>query len=347
MSEEDKQMMARISQLAGQINRHKNLQHGAITTHQSAQHRYSPYRGSGGPYSISRSSTPSRHRTLVLNSPTTPGTPQNGSSTLSAPSPSASGANNTRSGTESGSSSDTNTWVQRNDRHRQLISSDVYEKDKQTRANAMAESLRLKQQAKNVHEQSVLAQQFLRPAVPVAGATPNMPNTPGSFEVLVEGIPFSVTKNGSKLLKIPGRITSGNPTPKMAIIAGVKFYRSKNGNLYRNGIAKAQRYVTIARGRWSLTRSCFPHHRHSGAKINQQCKLFSTTGISLPRARMYSHRRRQSSSSRTRETGAGPDATLGFSLGLGCRPRGLRPPARRASISADLGICGTCADVRH
>jgi hypothetical protein len=223
----------------------------------------------------------------------------------------------------------------------------VYEKDKQTRANAMAESLRLKQQAKNVHEQSVLAQQFLRPAVPVAGATPNMPNTPGSFEVLVEGIPFSVTKNGSKLLKIPGRITSGNPTPKMAIIAGVKFYRSKNGNLYRNGIAKAQRYVTIARGRWSLTRSCFPHHRHSGAKINQQCKLFSTTGISLPRARMYSHRRRQSSSSRTRETGAGPDATLGFSLGLGCRPRGLRPPARRASISADLGICGTCADVRH
>jgi len=30
----------------------------------------------------------------------------------------------------------------------------------------------------------------------------------------------------------------------MAVIGGVKFYRSKNGNLYRHGIVKAQRYVS-------------------------------------------------------------------------------------------------------
>jgi len=46
----------------------------------------------------------------------------------------------------------------------------------------------------------------------------------------------------------------------MALIGGVKFYRSKNGNLYRHGIVKAQ--------------------RQSGAvkKVDVPCKQFSMTG---------------------------------------------------------------------
>lgn len=79
----------------------------------------------------------------------------------------------------------------------------------------------------------------------------------------MEGIRFRVANNGSKLVKIPGapqpplfcarilahRLMSGDPngpkaTPKMALVGGVKFHRSKNGNMYRQAIVKAHRYVS-------------------------------------------------------------------------------------------------------
>ena len=31
----------------------------------------------------------------------------------------------------------------------------------------------------------------------------------------------------------------------MALVGGVKFHRSKNGNMYRQAIVKAHRYVTL------------------------------------------------------------------------------------------------------
>lgn len=85
------------------------------------------------------------------------------------------------------------------------------------------------------------------------------------FEITVEGIRFQVTKDGSKLVKIPGEQLGGThmlkmvigagvgnlrcagdetfsrTTPKKAIIAGIKFNRSKNGNLYRARTVRAQR----------------------------------------------------------------------------------------------------------
>lgn len=66
----------------------------------------------------------------------------------------------------------------------------------------------------------------------------------------------------------------------MAVIGGVKFYRSKNGNLYRHGIIKAQRYVSRHGDIRPLT---YRNPRRSGIvkKVNVPCKAFSTTGISL------------------------------------------------------------------
>lgn len=65
----------------------------------------------------------------------------------------------------------------------------------------------------------------------------------------------------------------------MAIIGGVKFYRSKNGNLYRHGIVKAQRYVSLHDDIQPLMYSVT---RRSGVvkKVNVPCRMFSTTGIS-------------------------------------------------------------------
>lgn len=78
----------------------------------------------------------------------------------------------------------------------------------------------------------------------------------------MEGIRFRVANNGSKLVKVPGApqssllyawflahiLMSGDlngpkATPKMALVGGVKFHRSKNGNMYRQAIVKAHRYV--------------------------------------------------------------------------------------------------------
>lgn len=46
-----------------------------------------------------------------------------------------------------------------------------------------------------------------------------------------------------------GDINQAKCTPKVATIGPVKFYRSKNGNMYRSGIIKAHRlafhYVTL------------------------------------------------------------------------------------------------------
>jgi hypothetical protein len=236
-SEEDRQLMQRISHLAGQINRHRNQQ--------LHPHRYSPYgrpaprgRGRGYPGAAPQS----RHLTLVNTPPPPPTTTATTTTTPTTP------------------ASDP-AWIQRNDRHLQLINASVYEQDRRARVQAVAETNRLRRQAKDAHEQSALASQFAQgpAAAPPAGglaamspsaaaaaaATTTTPATPATpaYEITVHGIPFGVTKNGAKLVKIPGRISSDQPTPKTAVVAGVLFRRSKNGNLYRNGVAQAQRYV--------------------------------------------------------------------------------------------------------
>lgn len=45
------------------------------------------------------------------------------------------------------------------------------------------------------------------------------------------------------LTRRAGDINPPTATPKFAFIGGVKFLRSKTGNLYRDGIVQAHRYV--------------------------------------------------------------------------------------------------------
>ncbi|KAM0509376.1 hypothetical protein ACHAPB_001525 [Verticillium nonalfalfae] len=52
---------------------------------------------------------------------------------------------------------------------------------------------------------------------------------------------------------------SASATPKVAVVGGVQFRRSKNGNLYRQGVIKL--------------------HPHAGVKkVNVPCRMFSSTG---------------------------------------------------------------------
>ncbi|KAL7798557.1 hypothetical protein V8C37DRAFT_368262 [Trichoderma ceciliae] len=249
MSEEDKELLARIGQLAGQINRHKNQQAGyqsAPPSHHPSRHRGNAYRQSSAPYPSrgfsGRPPATRRNRTLHLNASASA---SGSASSSAAPSP----------------ASTTPGWVSKNDRHRQLINANIYEKDSQNRAKAIEETMQRKLKEQRHREKKHFGE-YLRHQADVAGFTGTSmnANSTGINEILVNGIRFRVLEGGKKLVKVPDDPTSPAMTPKMTIIAGVKFHRTKTGNLVAQRIVK--------------------DHRRSGAvkKLDQRCKTFSTTG---------------------------------------------------------------------
>jgi hypothetical protein len=270
MSAEDQAMMARITELAGRINRHKNQQSG-LGSPQASQHvanhrRFnaqsrvihppvdslldtgysSGWRRGAHPYRGHHSARVPvyRNRTLVLNG----------------------NSQNKPAETDSGGTSDasTSSWVTKTDRHLQLINSSVYEKESQARTRAIEQTRRQKRTMRDERERAKLVSHLNHMANNGAMATLGQSST-DKYEIAIQGIRFVVAKNGSKLVKVPGAFrphvasrsashtlpgpgNSIETTPKVAVVGGVRFYRSKNGNLYRHGIVKAQRYV--ARDGW-------------------------------------------------------------------------------------------------
>jgi hypothetical protein len=315
-TKEDRELMERISRLASQINRHKNEQAGLIPTPPSRPPSYPPSRTPypsllpARPIDSHKASSDAAHhnswrrggfshrgvhgrplfrnRTLILNG----GTPQT---------PPGDADSGTASDTSSSSS-----WVTKHDRHLQLINTSVYQKDAPARTAALEQSRRQKLAQRDKQERAKLISHLNRMANSGAfgAANPQTTTAPGKYEIAIQGIRFIVAKNGSKLVKVPGASTpclpslgarlltcgsddvnSAKATPKIAIVGGVKFYRSKNGNLYRHGVVKAQRYVPRPRRVFEqLTPASFTH-RQTGTvrKINVPCKQFSMTGNSLPR----------------------------------------------------------------
>lgn len=266
-------MLRRISLLAGQINRHKNQQAGLAHTPQSNYpYHGSNYRTLAEPYHARRSAIdgpegtgyssswrrggyPSRghprahmsvhrHRSLVLN----------GASQQNRPADAESGAN---------SDASTSSWVTKNDRHLQLINSSVYEKEVQARTRAIEQTRRQNRALRDQRERAKLMSHLQHVANGTGVGSTNSPATANNHEIVVQGIRFVVAKNGSKLIKVSDNLNSAKTTPKMAVVGGVRFYRTKNGNLYRHGVVHAQ--------------------RHSGTvrKVDVPCQTFSMTGNSI------------------------------------------------------------------
>jgi hypothetical protein len=302
MSAEDREMMEKITRLASQINRHKNQQAGIdsappVRPHHSMEtQNLHPYRAGADSFPDAgysgawrRGGFPRgghhsaripvyRNKTLVLNG--------------------ASQQNQTGDG-DSGATSDASnsSWVTKNDRHLQLINSAVYNKEVPARTLALEQTRRQKLALKNKQERAKLISHLSRMVDRPGFGSANPQNAADKYEIAVQGVRFVVAKNGSKLIKVPGAsgllagpaqdahrdIGDGNSakaTPKVAVIGGVKFYRSKNGNLYRHGIVKAQRYVS--RDKWG-GRLTLASGRQSGAvkKVDVPCKQFSMTGNSI------------------------------------------------------------------
>ncbi|KAI0109515.1 hypothetical protein GGR51DRAFT_511806 [Nemania sp. FL0031] len=244
---EEQELRDKIAKLANRINRHKEAQSNggsyspdySTSTRGGSYHRSAPYpqhtyRGGRGRF------TPTyRNRTLVLNG----------------------GAQSTASGQENQPPNPTTpSWVTRTDRHLQLINRDVYERDSQQRTQAIEQTLKQKQYNKDRREKAQFFRNMQQAGGDSATAFSNSSKPVSRYEVEVDGVRFHVTQQGSKLVKAPDDLNPPTATPKVAVLFGVKFHRTKNGNLVRHGIVQAQR-------------------RAGGVKkVNEYCKTFSWTG---------------------------------------------------------------------
>ncbi|RDA89540.1 hypothetical protein CP533_0352 [Ophiocordyceps camponoti-saundersi (nom. inval.)] len=253
MSDEDKELLARIGQIAGQINRHKSQQATvAPGTHPAPQHR-NAYRHSSAPYPRAgyrggRPTPAHRHRTLRLNDPKT----------------------KQESGAADGEvSSGQGKWVSRTDRHRQLINADIYQKDAQNRFKAIEESRRRKIRHQRSREKRRF-NDYLRRQTTAAASVSESVN-----EIVIEGMRFRVADGGKKLLKVTDDLKSAPSTPKTVDVAGVIFHRTKTGNLVASRVVRDHRYVLLSVDSLRLT-AC----SRSGMvkKTDQMCRIFSTTG---------------------------------------------------------------------
>ncbi|KAI0405030.1 hypothetical protein F4802DRAFT_565439 [Xylaria palmicola] len=241
---EEQELKDKINRLANRIHRHKEAQHSAghgpehVTSGRGLYHRSAPYpqhtyRGGRGRFAPTY-----RNRTLVLNG-SQPATPTQESQPPDPTTPS---------------------WVTKTDRHLQLINRDVYEREAQQRTQAIEQTFKQKQLDKDHREKA----QFFKNMQQARGegmvVSSNSSKPVSRYEVEVDGVRFHVTKQGSKLVKAPDDLNPPNATPKTASLFGVKFHRTKNGNLIRHGIVQAQR-------------------RAGGVKkVNENCKAFSWTG---------------------------------------------------------------------
>ena len=249
-----------------------------------------------------------RNRTLVLNS------------TSIAPASTGIVANNIGDAIQplSAATVDSPSWVTKTDRHLQLINTSVFGEESQRRAKAMEETRKLKLKQREDIEKLKLSKHLYRMGAN-NGYNAQPQSGSGNYEINVQGIQFQVVKDGSKLVKIPGELlnkirgsdmadyfpglnlfnlgdsNAAKATPKVAMVGGVKFHRSKNGNMFRAGIVKAHRYgrPVNAFGKFISTSSKANTYknRRTGVvkKINEPCKMFSTTGNPFLSKKLYWH----------------------------------------------------------
>ncbi|KAI0904713.1 hypothetical protein F4823DRAFT_181253 [Ustulina deusta] len=243
---EDQELQDKIAKLANRISRHKETQHNGAyygpdssTGGRGSYHRSAPYPRQSYRGGRARFAPTYRNRTLVLNggAQATPSNQEN-----HAPDPT------------------TPSWVTKTDRHLQLINRDVYERETQQRTQAIEQTLRQKQLNKDRREKAQLFRNMQQAGGDSMTAYSNSSKPVSRYEVEVDGVRFHVTQQGSKLVKAPDDLNPPTATPKVAILFGVKFHRTKNGNLIRHGIVQAQRRA----GRIN--------------KVNERCKAFSWTG---------------------------------------------------------------------
>ncbi|MCJ1386623.1 hypothetical protein MMC17_009749 [Xylographa soralifera] len=256
---EDKQLLGRIADVAGQINHHKvQLPFSSGSTGPNPHSWSRLDRGFSDPtYSdpvirglqrfqsrgrIKKTGPrPHHHRSLVLNNPV----PISHSPVALFPP-----LSNVKrdipldeSDTVESQPRTSATWISKRDRHMQLINSLVYDKETNLRQQAIDKTRHEKASRRNQREMVKMGKHLQRIAdntAPTAVQHSARGNTP-VYEVHISGLKFQVLEGGSKLRRDLGNTGLAGLTPKQAVVGGVRFFRSKNGNLYREGLVRAKR----------------------------------------------------------------------------------------------------------
>ncbi|KAH8157320.1 hypothetical protein CIB48_g10921 [Xylaria polymorpha] len=243
---EDQELKDKINKLASRISRHKEAQHSSTNHGKTSQAislgiSHSPRENSGPDYVASNRGSyqrpapypPQPHRggrgrfahayrnkTLVLG-----GAGQSGASSLENQPPDPT----------------TPSWVTKTDRHLQLINRDVYERETQQRTEAIEKSFKQAQLNRDRREKARFFSNMQQTGRDNLTASSNSSKPASRYEVEVDGVRFHVTQQGSKLVKAPDDLNPPNATPKVALLFGVKFHRTKNGNLTRRRHQEGQR----------------------------------------------------------------------------------------------------------
>lgn len=96
--------------------------------------------------------------------------------------------------------------MSKNDRHRQLINANIYEKESQNRTKAIEETRQRKMKDQKRREKQRFGE-FLRHQATADGfaSTSTSTNPAVTNEITVNGIRFRVLDGGKKLVKTPGK----------------------------------------------------------------------------------------------------------------------------------------------
>lgn len=141
-------------------------------------------------------------------------------------------------------------WVAKRDRQSmQLINTSIFDKHVQNRTTAATEALREGLKRKEAREKLKLNR--------VLQDSHGHPTR----EITLGGERYAITAGGNKLVKLWDAGHPKTSTPKKAIIGGIQYQRSRNGNLVRANIMRASR----------LSKRTVP-------KSTEPCKYYSTTG---------------------------------------------------------------------
>ncbi|KAJ0357836.1 hypothetical protein COL154_009780 [Colletotrichum chrysophilum] len=172
----------------------------------------------------------------------------------------------------------------------------VYDKTNEATAKAIEATRQKKLLQREAREKSQLANHFQR-----YGGHASAPTTPtnttavGNHEIEIQGLRYRVANNGSKLVKVSGDLHPVSATPKVTYVGGVKFHRSKRGNLYRAGVLRAHR---VSPGALVCRSFGMYGYCDKGEKCEErhvfECPDFSNTGKCKTKGCKLLHRERAS-----------------------------------------------------
>ncbi|CCJ31194.1 unnamed protein product, partial [Pneumocystis jirovecii] len=182
-----------IAIVAGAINRHKHKR-GGIDAKNTKNLSFKPHHYPRNPKHRSR------HMSLVVSTGHT--------------------STNINDSTQPASSG----WIQKKDRHIQLINASIYDSTAKKRAEAIEETRLLKKMKR---------EEFLKEEKPKNSVESDVK------ELVINGVKFYMKKNGNKLIRAKDNDPSLK-TLKKAFVSGSVFWRSKNGNLWSASLVKSK-----------------------------------------------------------------------------------------------------------